>query len=595
MEEQKEGVTHSRGCDPNEIALKSFFLGPQAENAEMAKRIFQHIIDRWIAWRQKRFPADGCAISLGDQNTSEYKNDLDKINAAVNELLLRFELEVPKFSPRYIGHMFSEISLPALFGHCISLLHNPNNVSVEASRVGSKIEKEAIIELLKMCGYDTKNGTGHFTSGGTVANFEAAIRAKWRMSRWLSVACMSKQQNLFKGTFFEAANLGWQQYQQLNRQLNFANVKTNEFDIYHSSQVNSSRRIAVQFGDYNEPVLLIPEHRHYSWEKIAVLQGYGKENLLPIELDKHGTMSVSDLKRKIEFCRKEQRPILMIVSVLGTTELGLVDPIYDIQRLIDEYKKTNGAFIWHHIDAAFGGFFCSLKDSHGLIDENFKRNLTTVSLADSVTVDPHKLGYVPYACGAFLLKDKRENRLPIQDTPYIDFHESDIGHFTFEGSRSAAGATATWLTAKTIGFNSDGYGRILRRTIEAGRILRQALKETVKDVHIPTSADTNILCFCVGKTGEPVTAVNQRTRQIFEHFSPHKDSDFYVSKTDIDLKTYSEFIDVNLPDWSPSKNCSHLTLIRVCLMNPFFTSIEPTVRYPAAFAESLAKFLQSLN
>ena len=585
-----QGVSMSKHCDPSDIALKSFFLGPQAENAEMVSHIFHHIVERWILWRRNRFPDDGCAISNDDQNTREYRNALKKVNTLVDELMSRFEGEVPKFSPRYIGHMFSEISLPALFGHCMTLLHNPNNVSAEASRVGIKIEHEAIVELLNMCGFDVNQSTGHFTSGGTVANFEAAIRAKWRMMRWLSIACKSKSQKFWEGTYFQAANLGWAQFHELHRRFDFSDES--ESELYLSSPLEAGRLIAESFGKFSEPVLLIPAHRHYSWEKIAVLLGYGKNNLIPVELDRHGTISITDLIKKLEWCRKAERPIAMLVSVLGTTELGLVDPIHEIQRVVDDYKNSKNIFIWHHIDAAFGGFFCSLKDTHGLIDDKLKADLNSVASADSFTIDPHKLGYVPYSCGAVLIRDRWQNQLPVQPTPYIDFHDDDRGHFTLEGSRSAAGATATWLTAKTIGFNADGYGRILGRTIESGRILRQALKEIVPNVHIPTSADTNILCFCVGKSGEPLTVVNERTRQIFEQFSPYKESDFYVSKTDIPIDRYSEFLKANFPDWSPNKNCSHLMLIRVCLMNPFFTSAEPKINYPHSFAESLAQFLR---
>ena len=585
----------SRQCDPNDIALKSFFLGPQAENAELVTRTFHRIIERWINWRQTRFCEDGRAISDEDKATSEYRADLKKIDSMVEELMHRFESEVPKFSPRYIGHMFSEISLPALFGHCISLLHNPNNVSAEASRVGIKIEREAIDELLMMCGYDPNISTGHFTSGGTVANFEAAIRAKWRMLRWLSLACIAKKQGLWNGSYFEAANLGWNQYRILLDCIDFSEEDATESDYFNLSPAHASRRLDAELGDYKDPVLLIPAHRHYSWEKIAVLLGYGKENLVSVELDQHGTASVSDFKRKIDWCRDEGRPIAMIVSILGTTELGLIDPIHDIQNLIDRYSTVNDTFTWHHIDAAYGGFFCSLKDSRDFVNDKFKRDLNSVKSANSLTVDPHKLGYVPYACGAFLVKDKRENQIPTQQTPYIDFDENDSGHFTLEGSRSASGATATWLTAKTIGLNADGYGRILRRTIESGRLLRQELERNIPDVHIPTSADTNILCFCVGRSGESLTTVNDRTQQIFDRFSPYKDNDFYVSKTEIDIQLYSAFLEANFPDWFPSKDSARLTLIRVCLMNPFFTSTEPNVHYPTVFAESLAQFLRDLQ
>ena len=107
----------------------------------------------------------------------------------VQEILHRFQSEVPNYSPRYIGHMTTEISLPALVGHMLTLLYNPNNISEEVSRVGLQVEKNAIGALLAMVGYDQSKATGHFTSGGTVANIEGALRARARMRNWICSRC----------------------------------------------------------------------------------------------------------------------------------------------------------------------------------------------------------------------------------------------------------------------------------------------------------------------------------------------------------------------------------------------------------------------
>ena len=44
--------------------------------------------------------------------------------------------ETPTFSPRYIAHMKADLSLPGLLGWFAAMLHNPNNSSRDASRVG---------------------------------------------------------------------------------------------------------------------------------------------------------------------------------------------------------------------------------------------------------------------------------------------------------------------------------------------------------------------------------------------------------------------------------------------------------------------------
>ena len=177
----------TKTCKPEDIALKSLFLGPQSENALWMQSSVTDLLVRWFDWRQARHVEDGRAISGHDQATMEFKKQRKMTSEVLNELSMRFEGEVPKYSPRYAGHMFSEVALPAMLGHIAALLHNPNIISRESARVGVQVEDEAIAELLKMVGYKVEASTGHFTSGGTVANFESVARARARVALWMAV------------------------------------------------------------------------------------------------------------------------------------------------------------------------------------------------------------------------------------------------------------------------------------------------------------------------------------------------------------------------------------------------------------------------
>ena len=155
-------------------------------------------------------------------------------------------------------------------------------------------------------------------------------------------------------------------------------------------------------------------------------------------------MSLSSLKDSIELARRLQRPIAAVVSVLGTTELGFVDPIQDVQDLLDQYQKEEGLHIWHHVDAAYGGFFASMKAIKSL-RKDLKISFEALSRVNSITIDPHKMGYVPYSSGAFLCCCEKDYFVKPFVAPYVQFQiEKDKGPFTLEGSRSAAGAVATW-------------------------------------------------------------------------------------------------------------------------------------------------------
>ncbi|MCB0349481.1 MAG: hypothetical protein KDD37_11645, partial [Bdellovibrionales bacterium] len=330
-------------CSPEELSLKSFFVGPQAENKEILYNEISMVLDHWIDWRRDFCPNDGFAISGDDQSNPAFQKKIQEMRTHTQSLLDTFSKEIPKFSPRYLGHMFSEISLPSIIGHLIALLHNPNNISKESSRVGINIEKEAIRYLSQMVGY-SENSLGHFTSGGTVANFEAVIRAKKKLTN-----------NILK---HNERDIGFNEACYIF-DTNKLPTKNDLSDIEIYKYISHKYKL-----DFEGFTLLVPDSKHYSWTKSASIFGVGAKNLTLVSLNKHGQICTSDLQKKINSCLVKKIPMICITSVLGTTELGTVDAIDKITEVISSYKTQYGFDFWHHIDAAYGGFFTCLKDGN---------------------------------------------------------------------------------------------------------------------------------------------------------------------------------------------------------------------------------------
>ncbi len=563
-------------CDPKEAALKSFFLGPQAENAESFRRLLSLISDHYIEWRHSQYPNDGRSISHEDLASQEFHACISRFEDRLLTLLQRFESEVPKFSPRYIGHMFSEISLPALLGHFVCLMHNPNNISSDVSRVGSQIEREAIRHLNRMIDYPLERAEGHFTSGGTLANFEALLRARDRMYRWLAAMAHSRKFKRHEKTLFESAHAGWQAFDQVNL---FTDSYSDLMALSLSATdpfIVAERLNEIYEASYRNPVILVPHSKHYSWVKSVSLMGLSHEALWPIELDVEGKMDVSHLKTLIERAKAESRPILMVVSIAGTTELGEIDPIHHVQDLLDEIRVREGIHIWHHVDAAYGGFF-TLASS--FLSPPSQLALRAIARSDSVTIDPHKLGYVPYSSGAFLCREPRDYEIDPIDAPYVFEKGTRVrGSFTIEGSRSAAGASATWLTAETVGLDNEGYGKIIGRTVLARAALSERLSSH-PELQIVPNADTNILCFCVARCGDELSEVNRRTRDLFNKLSRPKLQEIYVSKTILSVVGHRRLIESFVAHWNGILNHEEIFMIRLCLMNPFFMTKESSVNF----------------
>jgi glutamate/tyrosine decarboxylase-like PLP-dependent enzyme len=581
----------NKTCKPEEIALKSFFLGPQSENAVWMQSIISELLVEWFEWRQSRFVEDGRAISPMDQALPEFKNNRKQMSDRLTELTKRFEKEVPKYSPRYAGHMFSEVALPAMLGHILGLLHNPNIISGESARVGVEIENEAIDALIEMIGYEVRQATGHFTSGGTVANLESVMRARARMALWLAAGCLQAELSGGKPDPFLDSVMGWQKYDETKRKIAGCDASWAEkLEAWNFEKIGFHtflQKIEKTFGiKAGHPVMLAPAHRHYSWPKSASLFGFGDETLKAVHLDDQGRMNVAHLEQRISDAQRQMQPLMMVVSVAGTTELGVMDPVNDVA----EKLATVGA-VWHHCDAAYGGFFAVLKnaDSELGFDRSFLDAINGLSKCTSLTIDPHKLGYVPYAAGVYLVRDRRDYDLRAISAPYIQYESRDRGIVTLEGSRPATGAAATWMMAKTMPFNSTGFGKILQKNFEAKNMLERELCAISAPVRIIQTGQTNVLCCVIASEGERLSLVNDRTNRIYEALSK-PDSRFFVSKTTISWQAASALCEKFTGSWASHCDCGDVVLLRMCLMNPFFTSRETSISY----AKELAKEIEAI-
>ncbi len=576
--------------------MKAFFLGPKSENEAWVRSEIQSILDHWFGWRKSLFPNDPEVISKPERREPAFLADREAMSQALAELNDLLEDETPKFTPRYIGHMVSEISLPAIFGHFAALLHNPNNTSKEVARVGTVIEREALEMLAEMIGFEPSEVAGHFTGGGTMANFEAIWRARYRLDHWLSLALYLAEHEGVPLRLADATQMGWQRYRELVSEYSVPDEKLRDLSAVVSNPYETAELISKHIGrPYRGPVILVPGNKHFSWQKGTNIFGLGEEAFWTVDTEAKGKLSIASLKQQIDRAENEQRPVLMVVSVAGTTEAGEIDPVHDVVDLLEGLKRTRGRNIWHHVDAAYGGFMCSLlhtPETPHLSSEN-RKALAAIRHANSVTLDPHKLGYIPYACGAFLARDEEAYAVSSFKAAYLDRPDLGDGKWstTIEGSRSAAGASATWLTGKTMGFASPKFAEVISSTFEACHAFREALESSCPWVQVLHPVDTNILCFSIAKPGDTLSHSNAMTDEIFDRLveSPN----FAVSRTVLGAQFMAPQITKHMDAFGGVVDADHLVLLRCVFMNPFLASPEVRTRIISEFSKELESHYQA--
>ena len=140
----------------------------------------------------------------------------------------------------------------------------------------------------------------------------------------------------------------------------------------------------------NDLVIYASEQCHYSIDKSADILGLGRDALRKIPTDDRFHIIIDALREAIARDREKGLIPCCIVGVAGTTSTGVIDPLETLAAIARDNR------CWYHVDAAYGGPLA--------FSTHHKDKLKGIELADSITFDPHKWMFVPFSCGATLVR-----------------------------------------------------------------------------------------------------------------------------------------------------------------------------------------------
>jgi len=279
---------------------------------------------------------------------------------------------------------------------------------------------------------------------------------------------------------------------------------------------------------------------HLSWKRICSILRISEYAELPV--DSAFRLDLNHLEDALK-----AGSTMMVVANFGTTGCGAIDPVEDILKLRDKYG-------FHlHVDAAYGGYAKTL-----LYDENYVllsheqvpspmseyvyRQALALAQADSVTIDPHKHGMMPYGAGSVLYRHENLRQAILHSAPYT-YHVTDkpnIGTFTLEGSRPGAAAAGCWLTHRLFPLHRAGIGTVVAGTM---RTAAQAFDcvNTIPHLRPLLKPDLDIFCFCQlpdTTNGLRLSQLNLLNERLYKKLSiENPQAEFIFSKLMIDART----------------------------------------------------------
>jgi aromatic-L-amino-acid/L-tryptophan decarboxylase len=215
------------------------------------------------------------------------------------------------------------------------------------------------------------------------------------------------------------------------------------------------------------------------------LAGFGTDALRSLPVDRSHRVDVGAMRAQIKRDREIGLNPFLVVGSAGTVDIGAIDDLAELSALCREEK------LWFHVDGAYGAL--------GVLTPALAPRLAGLENADSVALDFHKWGQVPYDAGFLLVRDhqrhldafaapaaylRRETRGLAAGSPW----PCDLGPDLSRGFR----ALKTWFTLKA--FGTEKLGAMIERTCRLAHYLETKVSLEPR-LELIAPAQLNIVCF----------------------------------------------------------------------------------------------------
>jgi aromatic-L-amino-acid decarboxylase len=215
------------------------------------------------------------------------------------------------------------------------------------------------------------------------------------------------------------------------------------------------------------------------------MSGLGGDALRAIPVDRDWRMDLAQLGAAIRADRAAGLRPFLVVGTAGTVDTGAIDPLEQIAAI----ARAEG--LWFHVDGAYGAL--------ARFAPSLAPRLAGIERADSLALDFHKWGQVPYDAGYLMVRDGAlQQRTFAAPAVYLGRAERglaagspwpcDFGPDLSRGFR----ALKAWFTLKVYG--TDHLGAIIEQTCVLAQYLK-ARVEASPELELMAPVNLNIVCF----------------------------------------------------------------------------------------------------
>ena len=224
---------------------------------------------------------------------------------------------------------------------------------------------------------------------------------------------------------------------------------------------------------------------HSCLERAMEIAGMGGHQLRKIQVDDRHQMNLHALQENIEHDRALGLTPFCIIGTAGTVNVGAIDDLQAIAEI------AHAEAMWFHVDGACGAL--------GMMSAKIGSKMIGIQQADSLALDFHKWGQVPYDAGFILVRDSQL---------HLDTFASSADYLRRETQGMAAGspwpcdfgpdlsrsfkALKVWFTMQV--FGSDRLAKMMERSCELAEYLASRIQAS-EELELLAPVNLNIVCF----------------------------------------------------------------------------------------------------
>ena len=243
--------------------------------------------------------------------------------------------------------------------------------------------------------------------------------------------------------------------------------------------------------------LYTSEISHFSMDKGCHILGLGYDAVRKIPVDERCKIDVDAFRSMVEEDSAEGLYPFAAVATIGTTDFGSIDDVKAMRIICDKY----GMHL--HADAAYG--------SGAIMSSKYRDRLGYLSLADSITIDFHKMFLLPISCSALLMKNGKKLECFELHADYLNREEDEEdGYINLVGKSMQTtrrfDALKVFMAFQTRG--KDGFDEMITKVIDNADYFWSLIKDD-PDFIVPVKPELSSVVFALSDGDE----VNKRVRR----------------------------------------------------------------------------------